>query len=329
MSNAIQEKEAQERARYAGGRSFYCFIIIVHFFWAISGPITKMCYTGFGVSGTDFFSLIHFAGIRLFGAGIIGLIYCCVRGVKLMPEHVSEFWPLIKLGLIMGVAQYIFFNFGAAFSSGVQTSILSSAGAFCGILISALIFKEDALTSRKLFGCFLGAVAVIILNWEDIGRGVSASLFGALLLLLGQISGSLGAAYLKIISRGRNAIWIGGWQSVLSGAFLIVAGLCGNGGLSVQTGGSAVLPTVVLILTSGAALIFSNQLYKYNPLSKVMIFSLLSPVLGVVSSAIILGDSLWSGFVLVSLIMNCFGVALVTTEKSPNVHNMMKREQKG
>lgn len=84
---------------------------------------------------------------------------------------------------------------------------------------------------------------------------------------------------------------------------LIVIGVCGNGALSFDSGRSAALPTAVLILTSGAALIFSNQLYKYNPLSKIMIFSLLSPVLGVFSSAIMLGDPLNSGYVFASLII--------------------------
>lgn len=209
----------------------------------------------------------------------------------------------------------ICFNFGAAFSSGVQTSILSSAGAFSGILISALIFKEDALTARKIGGCVLGVVAVVILNWPDICAGVTTSLFGALLLLLGQVSGSFGAAYMKLVSRGRSAIWVGSWQSLISGVLLIIAGLAGKAPLSFRGAGAPLVPPLVLVVTSGAALIFSSQLYKYNPLSKIMIFSLLSPVFGVFSSAIMLGDPLNSGYVVVSLLLNCLGVALVTTEK--------------
>lgn len=315
MGGHMQIREVREKALYAGGFSFYAFILTVHFFWAISGPLTKMSYAGFGVSGTDVFELIHFAGMRLLGAGAIGLIYCCARGIRLLPERFADLWPLAKLGLVMGVAQYLFFNFGAAFSSGVQTSILSSSGAFCGILISVFILKEERLTVRKILGCILGVIAVVILNWQDIQAGISSSLFGAVLLFLGQVSGASGAAYVKVISRGRSAIWVGGWQSVISGALLILIGLCGGGTLSFQAEHSAaVIPTAVLILTSGAALIFSNQLYKYNPLSKVMIFSLLSPVLGVFSSAVMLGDALHSG-VFMSLIINCIGVALVTTEK--------------
>lgn len=317
MKQTAQEKEAREKALYAGGRSFYFFIIIVHFFWAISGPLTKMSYNGFGLSGTDVIEVICFAGIRLFGGGVIALTYCCLQGCRLMPEHLSDFWPLTKLSLIMGVAQYVLFNFGAAFSSGVQTSILSSAGAFCGILISAFIFKDDALTPRKLLGCILGVIAVAILNWQDIKLGVSASLFGALLLLAGQATGVFGAAYLKIISNGRSAIWVGGWQSVISGILLMLLGLLGDVSFTFDRGNAVLVPSAALIITSGIALIFSNQLYKYNPLSKVMIFSLLSPVLGVLSSAVLLGDSLQSATVLGSLAINCVGVALVTTEKQP------------
>lgn len=315
MEQEIQDREEREQALYSGG-TFYLFITIVHFFWALSGPLTKMGYAGLGVSGEDVFKVVNYAGIRLFGSGIIGLAYCGIRGIRLLPERLSDVWLLTKLGLVMGVAQYLFFNFGAAFSSGVQTSILCSAGAFFGMLISAAIFK-DPLTPKKILGCVLGAAAVVILNWEDIRMGVTASLFGALLLLLGQLSGSFGAAYLKLIASSRNAIWVGGWQSLISGALLVVIGICGGGTLSFTTGSSALAPTAVLVLTSGAALIFSNQLYKYNPLSKVMIFSLLSPVLGVFSSAVMLGDSLRSGFVFASLFVNCAGVALVTTEKPP------------
>jgi drug/metabolite transporter (DMT)-like permease len=317
MKHERQAAEERERTRYAKGASFYFFILIVHFCWAISGPITKLSYAGLGVSGADGFALVQLAGIRLLGAGAIGLAYCRIRGVPLLPKRPSDFWQITKLGLIMGVAQYLFFNFGAAFSSGVQTSILSSAGAFCGILISALLFKEDRLTARKLLGCALGAAAVLLLNWEDLQRGVTASLLGALLLVLGQVAGCFGAAYLKMLSQGRSAIWVGSWQSVVSGTLLLLAGLWGRGVLSFAAGSAAVLPTAVLLLTSGAALILSNQLYKYNSLSRVMIFSLLSPVLGVFSSALLLGDSLHSGFVLASLLVNCAGVALVTTEKLP------------
>lgn len=315
MNHFSQDQHLCEQALYAGPVSVYFFIIIVQFFWALSGPLTKMCYNALGLTGGDALEVIHFAGVRLLGSGLIGLLYLAVRRKKLLPTSLSDLWKLTKLSLIMGVMQYILFNFGAAFSSGVQTSILSSAGAFSGILVSALIFKEDSLSVRKIAGCVLGVVAVIVLNWPEIRSGVATSMLGALLLLLGQVSGSFGAAYMKLISQGRSAIWVGSWQSLISGVMLITVGLAGNAPLNFQQSGGAMLPAFLLVATSGVALIFSSQLYKYNPLSKIMIFSLLSPVLGVFSSAVMLGEPLKSGYVIVSLLLNCLGVALVTTEK--------------
>ena len=69
MNESIQEKERREGALYAGGVTFYFFITVVHFFWAISGPLTKMSYAGLGISGVDVLEIIHFAGIRLLGRG--------------------------------------------------------------------------------------------------------------------------------------------------------------------------------------------------------------------------------------------------------------------
>ena len=63
-------------------------------------------------------------------------------------------------------------------------------------------------------------------------------------------------------------------------------------------------------------MILSNQLYKYNNISKVVVFSLLLPIFGTVLSALMLGESLASATLLVSLLINCAGVALVTMERS-------------
>lgn len=83
-----------------------------------------------------------------------------------------------------------------------------------------------------------------------------------------------------------------------------------------QTWCRALVPTVAVIFTSCLALILSNQLYKYNNISKVVVFSLLLPIFGTVLSALMLGESLASATLLVSLLINCAGVALVTMERS-------------
>ena len=53
----------------------------------------------------------------------------------------------------------------------------------------------------------------------------------------------------------------------------------------------ALMPTGGLILSSCLALIISNQLYKYNDISRVVIFTLLLPVFGVILSALMLHEA--------------------------------------
>ncbi len=184
------------------------------------------------------------------------------------------------------------------------------------MLFSSLVFKEDRMTVRKGLGCALGVVAVIILNVNDLGTGMQVSLIGGLLVIASQGAGTLGGVYLKYISPGKNAIWLGAAQTLTGGGILIFIGLLGGGSLHAADLVQALAPTVAVIFTSCLALILSNQLYKYNNISKVVVFSLLLPIFGTVLSALMLGESLASATLLVSLLINCAGVALVTMERS-------------
>lgn len=317
MGKEWEKKERnweREERFYTNPKIFYGTVILVHFLWAVAVPLTKLGYEAFGMAGENLFQLFTYAGLRLFFAGIIALGFCAVRKQKLLPEK-DIFWQLLKLGLLMSVLQYVLLYIGTAYASGVVASILASSGAFFGILFSSLVFREDKMTVRKILGCVLGLCAVIVLNYQDIRIGFTVSIFGGLCVALSQAAGTLGAVYLKVVSQGRDAIWVGGWQSFLGGIALIAAGLFGGGGLALQGSFGDLWSTAALFLAAGLALILSNQLYKYNPLSKVVIFSLLLPVFGVLTSALLLGESLASAPVVISLLLDCAGVGLVTVER--------------
>ncbi len=309
--------EERERRFYTDKRVFYALIFVVHFLWAVAVPLTKLGYAGFGIGTGDIFQMFTFAGIRLFFAGLIALLFCVCKGISIVPESGRELWQIAKLGLIMSVLQYICLYIGTAFSQGVVVAILTSSGSFFGILFSSLVFKDDRLTLRKLAGCILGLIAVIILNFNDVRSGMVFSAVGTIMVLGAEAAGTLGAVYLKYISQGKNAIYVGGMQTFLGGAFLLVMGTVGGGRLHIETENpmEAVWPTIAIILAAGLALIISNQLYKYNDISKVVIFTVLLPVFGMIASALLLHESLASAALLVSLLVNCVGVCLVTMEK--------------
>lgn len=308
------ENGEKERQFYTGAKSFLVLVIIVHFLWAVGVPLTKLGYQAFEIEENNLPAMFAFAGVRLFFAGFLALGFCVYKGSRLLPSSRREFWQLIKLSAIMSVLQYVCLYVGTALSPGVVTSILASSGAFQGILFSSLVFKEDRLTPRKIIGCILGVIAVVVLHIQDLQTGMTVSIFGGFLVIASQGAGTLGAVYLKCISQQKSAIWVGAWQTLLGGGFLIVVGLLGGGALQAENAVAALMPTGGLILSSCLALIISNQLYKYNDISRVVIFTLLLPVFGVILSAIMLHEAVNSPTLLISLAINCIGVCLVTME---------------
>lgn len=60
---------------------------------------------------------------------------------------------------------------------------------------------------------------------------MQVSLIGGLLVIASQGAGTLGGVYLKYISPGKNAIWLGAAQTLTGGGILIFIGLLGGGSL--------------------------------------------------------------------------------------------------
>ncbi|MDR3254319.1 MAG: DMT family transporter [Synergistaceae bacterium] len=222
---------------------------------------------------------------------------------------------MLKLSLLMSISQYILLYIGSALASGIEASILSSSGAFVGIIFSGFVFKDDPFTIRKLLGCLLGLASVVLLNIAEITSGVlTLSVIGGLLIILSQSMGVLGAIYLKYISQGRDALWLCGWQTLIGGVSLCAAGSLGGGGLDASHNLEGFKSFVLLAFCASLAAIISTQLYKYVDISKVVIFNFLLPIFGSLASAMLLGESLASFALLVSLSFTCVGVFLVTKD---------------
>lgn len=316
MDTSKMEWQERERKFYSNPRIFFVLSIMLYFFWAFAIPFTKLGYAAFHIGETDVPEILIWGGIRLFFGGLVVLIMGAFKGHKVLPSSKTGWHNLLKLSLIMSVLQYTFLNIGTAKSPGVVASILISSGSFIGVLLSGVVFKEDKLTIRKLLGCTLGLIAVIILNIQNLHTVITVSVSGSLFIIAAQFSGNLGAIYLKIISQGKNAVYIGAAQTCIGGAVLILLGFLFGGCLPAENLSDALFPVIGVICVTAFGLMISNQLYKYNDISKVVIFSLLQPVFGTVISAVMLGEPLASLPLLLSLGLNSAGVALATIEKN-------------
>lgn len=274
--------------------------------WGSATPFIKLGYKViFAGSGPDVPSTILFAGIRFFFAGIITiLIYSIARRKLLLPK--LENTPKIALvGLFQTIIQYFFFYVGLAHTSGAKGTIISGSSSFFAILISSLIFAQEKLTVKKIIACIVGFLGIIVVNLN--GFTLDFNIMGDVFVLLSAVSLGFSSVLIKKFSKDEDPVVISGYQFILGGAVMVIVALCLGGKFdSFDLAGAGIL--TYLSFLSAVAYALWGVLLKYNPVSKVTIFSFMTPVFGVLLTKLILPEesnvdplSLIASLILVSL----------------------------
>ena len=261
------------------------------FLWGSATPAIKIGYEIFGIASSDTVSIILFAGIRFFLAGILVIIVQSVMaGHLITPEKGS--WPsILKLSLAQTMVQYFCFYVGLAHTSGVTGTILSGASGFFSILLASLVFRYERLTLPKIIGCVMGFGGLIVMNVSFSGGTVfHFSLAGEGLVLLSTLSLALSGILVKKYSARFSVVMLSGYQFIAGGFVMIVAGLALGGRIDLVPQLSAYILLLYLALISAVAYSVWGILMKNNPVSRVSIFNFMTPLFGVLLSAIFLGE---------------------------------------
>ena len=244
--------------------------------WGSATPFIKLGYKMIFIDAKpDVPSTILFAGIRFFFAGIITImIYSIARRKFLVPKLANT--PKIALvALFQTIVQYFFFYVGLANTSGAKGTVISGSSSFFAILISSLIFKQEKLTPKKIIACIVGFIGIIAVNLN--GLDFNMNIEGDLFVLLSALSLGISSVLIKIFSKDEDPVVISGYQFILGGAVMVVAGLVMGGKFdSFDLVGFGIL--TYLSLLSAVAYALWGVLLKNNPVSKVTIFSFMTPV---------------------------------------------------
>lgn len=286
--------------------SFCCLL------WGSAFPAVKIGYRLLDIGGEDSAAQIVYAGLRFFIAGVLIVLFQCLREKRfLLPRKGS--WPMVvKLGLVQTVVQYFFFYIGMAHTSGVKSSVITASNVFWAILISALVFRFERLGANKLLGCLCGFLGVVVINLSGGSLTGGLSLTGEGAIFLAAVANGLAVSMFKAYSAHEDTFVLCGYQFVLGGLVLLIGGLAGGGGL---TGFD--LPSVLILgymgVLSAVAYTIWSILTKYNPVGSVAIYGFLNPVFGVLLSALLLGEQnqAFTIYGLLALALVCLGIFLV------------------
>ena len=216
---------------------------------------------------------------------------------------------ILALALVQTVLQYVFQYVGICNTTGSSSSIIGQSNVFLLCFISPLFFKDDRLTPKKIIGCVVGFIGIIIVNIKD-GLQFSFSADGELLVMLASIAASAGFIMGKKISKNQNAAAVSSIQQTIGGLILIAVGLIG-GGRFTKFEPQALVIIALLVLSAAVANTLWSVLLKHNPISCISVYKFSTPMFGMIFSALLLGEDIFKWNKIISVIAVGIGIFIV------------------
>lgn len=293
--------------------SVMIFALICTALWGSATPFIKTGYLSLRVEGTP--SIILFAGIRFALAGILTILICSLIERKFLYPKKENLKYVGIISIFQTILQYIFFYVGLANTSGVKGTILSGSSAFFSILVASWMFKQEKINIKKIFACIIGFAGVILVNLN--GLKFNFNFFGDAFVIFSAICLAFSSVLMKIYSKYENPVVLSGYQFLAGGIVMAAIGLAFGGTISLESlKGIGIL--IYLAFLSAIAYALWGILLKHNPVSKVSIYSFMTPVFGVILSKIILTETSTVSFlnVIVALALICIGIITINYQKN-------------
>ena len=292
----------------ACGLAIFCTLL-----WGTAFPFIKLGYAAFAVESGDIGAMLLFAGLRFSLAGLLVLLFLCVRERRLVPVGRGNLKPVLLLGGVQTLGQYLFTYCGIGFTTAANTSIITACASFLTVLAAPLFFRRDRLTAWQLIGCALGFGGVLVMNGG--GGFALQTLFGDCLIFFSTVFAAGGNLIAKKVTVGRDPVRITAYQLLCGGTGLTLTGLLCGGKLN-WSNWQGIWILLWLAFVSAAAFSIWTALLKHHPVGKIAVFNLLVPVFGTLLSGILLGENVFRAKVLLSLLLISAGIVLVNLSQS-------------
>lgn len=272
-------------------------------------------------------STILFAGVRFTFAGLLTvIIYSIGRRRVLLPKR-ENVGRILLVAAFQTVIQYIFFYVGLNNTSGVKGTVLSGTSAFFSVLISALIFRLEKLTPKKIIACVLGFAGIIVVNLKDLDFNMNFT--GDAFVIFSAIAVATSSVLMKVFSKNEDPVVISGYQFIAGGIVMVGIGLAFGGRIAISSVGAFFI-LLYLSALSAVAYALWGMLLKFNPVSKVTIFSFMTPVFGTILSLIFLSEDTKVSYLnlAITLVLVAGGIFLINYVSKKQTLPEIKEESK-
>ena len=289
--------------------AFFCCIL-----WGSASPAIKIAYQLFQIPASDTASRIMLAGARFLIAGVMTIVIGSLLSRRILIPKRESWGKIGILSLVQTVAQYYFFFMALAHTSGVRGSIINASGNFIAILFAVYLFRFEKMTLQKLAGCIVGFAGIILIMGGPgaLAAGGAITPAGEGAMLAADIFYGISGCLIKIFSRDENPVTLSGYQFAIGGIVLFGIGALMGGQLHFYSQACTWNLLYLGFISAGAYTLW-GVLLKYNPVSRVSILGFMNPVMGVLLSALFLGEGSeafsWTG--LIALLLVCAGIIIV------------------
>lgn len=281
--------------------------IFCNILWGSAFPFVKLGYEQFGIT-TETADKIVFAGIRFCLAGFILLLVYCIQN-KALPVIDRDNWKNVAMAaLVQTTIEYIFFYIGLSNTAASNGSIINSCSVFWGVLLAHFIYENDRLTWNKVTGCIIGFAGVLLVTF---GEGeLHFAWNGEGFIVLASLAFAVGSMLSKKACKRNHSVVVTGYNLLLGGAVLLVAGICFGGKLPCITAmGIGILGYLSLL----SALAFSiwTALLKNNPVGSISFYNFVIPVSGTILSGLFLNENILKWNYAGALILVTIGIYFI------------------
>jgi drug/metabolite transporter (DMT)-like permease len=261
----------------------YASLLIAILIWGFAYVVTK--------SGLDAVPPMMFALLRYAVASLLLVPLALARGgLTRLPQPVP--WKTLVLMAIVGVTlYYVLFNLALAYTSASQTALIQSAFPAL-VAILALLWLHERVTKQRFAGIGLAIIGVVLIVTTQDDTAASNPLLGNALAFASVLSWSVYTILAKRISNA-DPIAVTAVISLIGTVMLIPVALLENADVSLSSiprdGWLAIL--YLGGLASAASYLLYSRALRDIDASLVGTYINLSPVIGVVSGVLVLGES--------------------------------------
>lgn len=292
--------------------------------WSSAASAIKTAYRLMNLPSSDTWSMVLFAGCRFCIAGILVILLTSLRYRRLVHPSNSGWGSALKLSLVQTSGQYLTYFVGLAYATGVNASILGGLAPLFSILMACYLFRSERMTLTKCLGCVLGLAGMIAMNLT--GEGFSATFMGEGVLLVSNLCNGFSAGQSKKYSKTEDPVILTAYQFLFGGIVLCIFGGILGGRLDFSNTG-AMLILLYLACVSAVAYTLWNVLIKHNEVSRVSVYGFMTPLFGVIISAVVLREfsQALRPSSLAALVLVCAGVIIVSRSDSKKSRSEVKK----